>query len=287
MSRKCSVFSGLILLLHTSGAGESVDFLILENPASVEILNRYEQALTSVEKRKILPLAPLKIAAEKAVLGDGITPVMEVDYEGHAYYLIRRGWTEKPPAMHRHRGCRSEDGAEKLAGAEIGCTRGAAPGGRSATLRAGEAVQAVFTCGTQTYLKKTGVKPEYLWCPAGGPFASKDKDPSITETGLGPDMQSLLGSRLESTNATYASYTQAFNRLTGESRKPPRWECSFSKGGMRCTMEGGLRPEDLQKSTAMLVNDLRNGLTGKPFDVTMGKSGIEVAPRAGKNTPRP
>ncbi|MEO7958320.1 MAG: hypothetical protein ABIW76_16675 [Fibrobacteria bacterium] len=287
MFKRHLVVSGLILCLHTSGAGKSFDFLILENPASLEILNRYEQALTSAEKRKILPLAPLKIAAEKAVLGDGITPVMEVDYEGQAYYLIRKGWTENPPAMHRHRGCRLEDGGEKLAGSDIGCTRGAAPGGRSATLQAGDAVQAVFTCGSQSYLKRTGAKVEYLWCPAGGPFVAKDKSPAIGETGLSPDMQSLLRSRLESANATYASYTQAFNRLTGESRKPPLWDCSFSKDGMRCRLEGGMRSEDLEKSTVLLVNELRNSLTGKPFDVTMEKSGIEVTPRAGRNPPRP
>lgn len=287
MFKKHLVVSGLILLLPTSGAGEIVDFLILEDPASLEILSRYEQALTSAEKRKILPLSPLKVVAEKAVLGDGITPVMEVDYGGHAYYLIRRGSTDKPPAMRRHRGCRVEDGEEKRAGADIRCTRGAAPGGGSVTLRAGDAVQAVFTCGTQSYLKKTGAKAEYLWCPAGGPFEARGKGQAISETGLSPDMQSLLDSRLQSANATYASYTRAFNQLTGESRKPPYWDCSFSRSGMHCRLEGGLRTEDLEKSTAVLVNELRNSLTGKPFDVTFGKSGIDVSPQAGKNPPRP
>lgn len=284
---KSLVVSGLLLLLPSSGAGESVDFLILEDPASLEILSRFEQALTSVEKRKILPLAPLEIVAEKAVLGDGITPAMEVDYEGQAYYLPRGGWAEKPPAMRRHRGCRVEDGEAKRAGADIRCTRGAGPGGRSAILRAGDGLQALFTCGTQTYVKKTGIKAEYLWCPAGGPFVAQEKGPAPTDTGLSPDMRSLLGSRLQSANATYAGYTRAFNELSGESRKPPQWHCTFSRGGMRCRLEGDLRPEDLEKSTAVLVNELRNSLTGKPFDVTLEKTGIDVTPRTGNSNRRP
>lgn len=285
MINKTLVVSGLFLLLPSTGAGESVDFLILEDPASLEILSRYEQTLTSVEKKEILPLAPLKIVEEKTVLGDGITPAMKVNYEGHAYYLLRGGWAESPPAMRLYRGGQSHEGEEKLAGADIHCTRGAGPGGRSATIRAGDALQAVFTYGTQTYVKKTGAKAEYLWCPASGPFVAKEKSPAISETGLGAGMQSLLGSRLESANATYASYTRAFNKLTGDSRKPPHWGCSFSQGGMHCRLEGGLRSDDLEKSTAVLVHELRNSLTGKPFDVTFEKGGIDVSPRAGKSPP--
>lgn len=284
------IASGLFLLLPLYGAGAGVDFLILEDPASLEIMSRYEQPLTSMEKKKILPLAPLKIVEEKTLLGDGITPAMEVEYEGHAYYLPRGGWDEKPPAIRRYRGCQSQDGEEKLAGADIHCTRGAASGGRSATIPAGDALQAVFTCGTQSYVKyvkKTGAKAEYLWCPAGGPFAAKEKGPAISETGLSPGMQSLLGSRLESANATYASYTQAFNQLTGDSRKPPHWDCSFSRGGMHCRLEGGLRSGDLEKSTAVLVRELRNSLTGKPFDVSFEKGEIDVSPQAGKSPRRP
>lgn len=287
MIKKTLVVSGFFLSLPACGAGKSIDFLVLEDPASLEIMSRYEQPLTSMEKRRILPLAPLKIIEEKMVLGDGITSAMEVEYEGHAYYLPRGGWAEKPPAMRRHRGCQSQDGEEKLAGADIPCSRGAASGGRSATLRAGDALQAVFTCGTQSYVKRMGAKAEYLWCPAGGPFVAKEKSPAISETGLSPAMQSLLGSRLESANATYADYTRAFNQLTGDSRKPPRWDCSFSPGGMRCRLEGGLRSEDLEKSTAVLIRELRNSLTGKPFDVTFEKGEIDVSPRAERSPRRP
>lgn len=287
MFKRTLVVTGLLLSLPACGAGKSVDFLVLEDPASLEIMSRYEQPLTSMEKKKILPLAPLKIVEEKTVLGDGITPAMEVNYEGTAYYLPSGGWAGKPPAVRRHRGCQSQDGEEKLAGADIHCTRGAAPGGRSATLRAGDAVQAVFTCGTQSYVKKTGVKAEYLWCPASGPFVAKEKGHAISETGLSPGMQSLLGSRMESTNATYARYTQAFNQLTGDSRKPPHWDCTFSRGGMHCRLEGGLRSDDLGKSSAVMVRELRNSLTGKPFDVIVDNGEIDVSPRAGKGPSQP
>lgn len=278
---------GLFLLLPWYGSGKSADFLILEDPASLEILSRFEQALTPAEKREILPLAPLKVVEEKSMLGDGITPAMEVAYEGNAYYLPRKGWDDKPPAVRRHRGCRAEIGEEKLAGSDIPCTRGAAPGGRSATLRAGEALQAVFTCGSQTYVKKTGAKAGYLWCPAGGPFVAKTKGAETGEAGLSPDQQSLLRSRLESINATYAGYTRAFNQLTGESRQPPQWKCSISRDGMHCGLEGGLRSDELEKSTAVLAKELDNNFIGKPFDVTFGKGEIVVSPRSGKSPRRP
>ena len=287
MFKKPLAVAGLFLFLPACGAGERADFLILEDPASLEILSRFEQPLTPGEKKEILPFAPLKIIEEKTVLGDGITSATEVSYEGRAYYLLGGGGVANPPAMRRYRKCQSQDGEEKLAGADIRCSRGAAPGGRSATIRAGDALQAVFTYETQSYVKKTGAKAEYLWCPASGPFVAKEKDPAIVESGLGQGLQSLLGTRLESANATYASYTQAFNQLTGDSRQPPRWDFSFPRGGMHCRLEGDLPSDALAKSTAVLVHELRNSLTGKPFDVTSEKGEIKISPRAGKSPRQP
>ena len=284
------IASGLFLLLPLYGAGKPVDFLILEDPGSLEIMSRYEQSLTPAEKKAILPLTPLKVVEEKTTLGDGITPAMEVEYEGNAYYLPRNGWGEKPPATRRHRGCQAEEDGEKRAGADLPCARGAAPGGKSVTLRAGETLHPVFTCGTHSYVryvKKTGLKAEYLWCPAKGPYAAQAKVAATADTGLSPEMQSLLASRMETANKTSISLTQAFNKLTGESRKPPRWDCSFSQGGMRCRLEGGLETDALEKSTAVLVQELRNSLTGKAFDVAMDKGEIDVSPRAEKSARRP
>jgi hypothetical protein len=284
------IASGLLLLLPFYGAGERADFLILEAPASLEILSRYEQTLTPSEKKAIPPFAPLKVVGEKTVLGDGVTPAMEVDFAGNAYYLPRNGWAEKPPATYRHRGCQVEDGQEKQAGAALPCSRGSAPGGKSVTLRAGDALQPVFTCGTHSYVryvKKAGLKAEYLWCPAKGPYTAKAKATATADTGLSPDMQSLLGSRMEAANAAYAELIQAFNRLHGEARKPPRWDCTFSRDGMRCRLDGGLGTDDLDRSTAVLVQELRNSLTGKPFDVALEKGGIDISPRAEKGARRP
>jgi hypothetical protein len=88
---------------------------------------------------------------------------------------------------------------------------------------------------------------------------------------------------MESANESYAAFTGAFNRLTGESRQPPRWECSISPDGMDCRLMGDLRTEDLAKSTAVLVEDLRASLAGRPVSVSLANGELKVSPRTGSS----
>lgn len=284
----------MALLARLCGAGETADFLLLEDPASLEILNRYEQPLGPGERKGLPSFAPFRIVAEQAVLGDGITQVKELRFEGRPYYLLRAAGAGDPPGVRRYRGSRVLDGREAAAGADLACTQGAKPGVRPRPLRKGQAVRPVFAQGNHAYVQLPGAGAEYAWCPSGGPFVGKDaaerkaaepeapgqgKGPAARGNVLDPGLRVLLGARMDSANAAYAAYTGAFNRLTGESRRPPRWECAFSQDGMDCALEGGLRPDDLAKSTAVLAEDLRSRLAGRPFAVTLAEGGLQVSPR--------
>jgi hypothetical protein len=312
MPRYPFAFACLALLARLSGAGETADFLVLENPASLEILDRYEQPLASDEKKGLPPFAPFRIVAEQTLLGDGITQVKEVRFDGHPYYLLRSDGAGDPPGVRRYRGGRVLDGREAAAGADLPCTQGAKPGSRPRKLRKGQALQPIFAHGGHAYVKVPGEKAGYAWCPLGGPFVAKanpereaaerkaegkGKAATTSGNGLDPGLRSLLGARMESANRTYATYTGAFNKLTGETRQPPRWECAFSPEGMDCDLAGDLRPEELAKSTAVLAEDLRTRLAGRPFAVTLAEREIKVSIRpetpgkgnagTGRESPRP
>lgn len=293
MPRYPFAFLGLALLARLCGAGEQADFLIPENPAALEILNRYEQPLAPGEKGGLPRFAPLRSVEEKALLGDGITSAWEVRFEGHPYYLLRGDGAGDPPGVRRYRGCRVLDAREASAGTDIRCSQGAKPGGGPRLLRKGQTVQPVFAHGGQAYVKIPGAKTEYAWCPAGGPFVPKEmagreaagRGQAATATGKALDsgLQALLGARMASANAAYASYTGAFNKLTGESRQPPRWDCAFSPEGMDCALAGDLPPGNLEKSTAVLAEDLRTGLAGRAFAVTLADGALKVSPRPERN----
>jgi hypothetical protein len=296
MRRVPFAFACLTLLAPLRGAGESADFLLPGHPASLEILDRYEQPLSTKEKSGLPAFLPLQVVKEKALLGDGITSVKEVRFEGYPYYLLRSDGAD-PAGVHRIRGGRVLDGVEKAAGADLRCATGAKPGGTPRAVKKGQPLQPVFSQGAHTYVKILGPKVEFAWCPAGGPFLEKkipdSRDPvpgnagTASGNGLDPDLEAVLRARMESANKAYAAYTGAFNRLTGESRAMPRWECALLEDGMRCNLADAPESGGLDQSNAVLAEELRKSLGGRPFEVTLAKRELKVTPRREKDSRGP
>ena len=85
-------FYGIVFFLITGGLlplFAQGDYLLVEYPARLRILNRYAVDASYSEKVAIPSFAPFSIIAEDTVLGDGFTRCMLIRFQRSRYYLLK------------------------------------------------------------------------------------------------------------------------------------------------------------------------------------------------------
>ena len=81
----------LYCLVSVIQAGKTADVLVLADPGTYSILNRYEQPLTEKEEASFTAYVPLQVQKQDGMLGDDITPAMHCLFNGATYYLLSGG----------------------------------------------------------------------------------------------------------------------------------------------------------------------------------------------------
>ncbi|MBN2424260.1 MAG: hypothetical protein JXB44_04475 [Calditrichaceae bacterium] len=87
------ILSGLLLSLFFSfsesgAAGQKADYLIIEKPSALHILNQFQMR---IEKNNIIlnsQFVPFRIVEEDIILSDKITSAHKVEFDHKPYYLI-------------------------------------------------------------------------------------------------------------------------------------------------------------------------------------------------------
>jgi hypothetical protein len=78
-----------IFILNAVGSlfGQSSDFLIINQPQSLQILNKYEQSLTISELARLAAFLPVEILDSKVQLSDNYTFAYKIRFGGTEYFL--------------------------------------------------------------------------------------------------------------------------------------------------------------------------------------------------------
>jgi hypothetical protein len=79
----------LNIVIYTALLAANSDYLIVENPAALYILDAYEQRLSDEEKASIPSHTPFRILEENHLLSDTYTRAVKAESEGKTYFLVK------------------------------------------------------------------------------------------------------------------------------------------------------------------------------------------------------
>ncbi|MEW6041542.1 MAG: hypothetical protein AB1633_08480, partial [Elusimicrobiota bacterium] len=173
------LFLCLVTLFAQPGmaGGKRADFLILENPLSYSILNKYEQPLSTEEKRQFVPYTPLQVVNEDQTLRDRITRAFKFLFLKTHYYILKDEtgrWMGKDTSGFKEKfnDCfLLEDSVKILKGNKVKFCSAYPSSGKCVMLNKGEKLIRIFQHGKHCYAKREWNVVAYGWCPMSSEIA--------------------------------------------------------------------------------------------------------------------
>ncbi len=261
------------------------EFLIVERPARLHVLNGYQQGLTP--RDSLTPFVPMRILRDRDLLGDGFIPCMSVEIYGRPYYLVRGkdgllAGQGQAGRVERVSGRLLEsDTIRVLRG---GTLRLASPGGGGGRqLGGGELLVRLFISRGETYVRSPGMSPAFGWVtlPAGsegtlwGPIRLPLTGGSAKAARVRDSIQAILARM----NGAISSLFRFFNQQEGKNRLAPQWQLRVSGDSLLCTLIGGSPENEYPQSTLYLSKDLEIALLGTDLEVVQFPGGFEIRPK--------
>jgi hypothetical protein len=257
--------------LSAARAGQAADLLLVERPAQLVILDRYQQTVPAQERRRLTPFAPILVKNLSGHLGDGITPCMSVEIDGVPFYLILDDGGElagKTQAGYLRlvRGAElSADTVEVLA-----TLRFASPDrSRERQVNPGDRLALLFRAGGDSYARLLG--GGFGWLPAGGSaWRTIRNAPGVVPAGRHRELE-IIRSSINSANAVFVSLYASLGPGPSGKGGAPRWELEAGNDALVCVLTGLSRAGDevgFAESTEMLARELQTLLLGRGMGVS-------------------
>jgi hypothetical protein len=262
------------------------ELLLVERPANLVVLNRYQQNITAAEKALFVPFVPMIVTKRHDVLGDGFTRCARVRLGGGEYFLVRDG-SGRFAGEARAGGVTSYEGTV-LAADTINVLRSdglrfASADGRGVSApSAGERLIRIFRRGDRTYVRRAVGGQAYGWADLEsadeGRVWARAHGASRMFTTVPSKVTGAVRASLSRANQKLANLFAFFNgRAT--SRKPvPYWELSPAGSILRGALVNGSAERDFPESSRYLVRDIEHGIAGSGFRVFASADGFEVRP---------
>lgn len=290
----------LLLLLTAQPApaqqpGATVDYLVVQRPGELQILNKYEQTATPRELQRFQPYRPLQILEKDAFLSDRYTPCMRVEVDNGRFYLLknqdslltdgRAGMVEifedvrflgDTVEVLQHR---------RLFLAKIPSFEDSERS-QKYFLDPGEQLRRLFHYPgdrNYVYVEKLGRESDYGWC-----YLSPQRENSswrryrrslADERTIPPVISAQIERKIAEINGLLAQLFAHFNRSAAAAKTVPRWEIRVEKERITCTLTPADYRGEMEESTRYLMNGIANTLLGTPFGVFNAGGEIEVRRR--------
>jgi hypothetical protein len=254
------------------------DFLIIEKPSRLTILDEYETPLSESKRKKLPRWAPMRIVEEKALLGDMITEAAHVRLGNEDYYLLMdeegnyegRAMAGK---ISRLRNCRPL--YDTVTVSRAGAIR--FEGSTASRLPKGAELLRAFESGGRWFCLWLEEPSRYKWVRGSAQALSKREIPKEKKSfGISPSTAQRIRRHFESVNETYARYFSYFSSRSGKDKSVPRWEAIREDGQVIRYALSSAPGVELEKSTEHLVDELRGRLVSEDVEVVHEKNAIEV-----------
>lgn len=280
----CSILTLLLSAAILFPVVAQSDYVIIGTPQAADLYDQYEQRLSATAKAQLPPHIPFRIVKKKELMGDQITSGMQLSYLTTTYYLLLNdngSPTGLPTAAAAtfHRKCRPHNDTVLLT-ASCKLSSRFPSRGKQHRLSKGEKVQRIFTCRATTYLRSLSSPPLFGWTPSQrGLFKQIHSDNEQGQDHFS-NLHRRIMKHLTKVNRSYDSLFTFFNATTGQQRAIPLWVAAPVASFRRYTLSGS--PEavrQLETSTQLIVDDVRQIVSGQPFVVNYEHGTITITPR--------
>ncbi len=262
------------------------DYLIVENPAALLILNKYEQN-SAID---FPSFTPFRIIEEHTLLSDAVTPALKAEAEGKPLFIVR---DEKEKFI-------GEEGSGYAAifrkcaslGDSVRVLRERSiwlyekyfnqRDNRREYLKKEDILIRIFKYKGSYYVKRINRSPAYGWCrlPAGTSW-SKLEPQRAGRPVLSEDLRLRIRAFIAGVNLTYKNYFDYFNGAYQDHIPAPRWEVRDTDRGLEMRLSG-LEAKNLPRSNEVLIRNLETLLLGSGFGIYPKEGILQILPRSGR-----
>jgi len=263
----------------------STNYLLVEHPERLVVYNRYQQHITPEEQKLFMPFIPMKILDASAMLNDGFTSCMKIEFQARIFYLLKDDILE---------------GAGKRALGFVRIVKNAVEVNDTVRLvstklmmfspdkkkhhllQSGKILVRYFCQRKQIFVKLTGQRTEYGWINVsekknGKEYIALRPDQNHEEDALlSEGMQKRIQSKFIEANKALKDLFAYFNHEAKAQKIVPQWRAI----SLECPYMYALEPEDyagqFAESTNYLASDIDNILLGTNFTVVSHPGKIEI-----------
>jgi len=273
-SKSVLLYIVFTLLICINGFSQSnKNFLIVENPFELKILNKYEQNFSPSDSSYFSPFCPIEIVETDTLLSDDYTPAFIGKIENHFFYFIK---PEKnlpfnklfDSYSHYYKNAQSlKDTIQILQDNKI-VFYNAKNKNQNERLALDTKLVRIFKKGSRTYVKNLNKPIKYGWCDLNNSKAwinyqipKKERVEDIAE------IESIIKKKLSNTNDIIQKLFNHFNKLNRVNVQVPYWTYLNNENEFVCTMLNNKNNHDFTESTNTLINELQFALSHTTYSV--------------------
>lgn len=269
----------MLFLLQPTAAQQRADFIIIQAPQRLLILNQYQQQLSLAEKSAIPRFFPFRIINPDELLSDGLTECMKVDDRGAPLYFVKDDAGELIGAADAKRYDNVLPLNDTITVTKSNAIEFFDAGGRKRfPLASGARLRRVFQSSRLTFVQdlstgafgwvglRDGDRKVWMISRAATPAATKTLDQ------FAPDIQR----RLDSVNEKLTKLYEIWNRTSSEPRAVPQWRLILATDSLLAVLSGDSTAQFYKESTRWLSKELESLLIGTRFRVMSTTGHIEI-----------
>ena len=280
------------LPLPAQQPGATVDYLVVQRPGELQILNKYEQTATTRELQRFQPYRPLVILEKDAFLSDRYTACMRVEVDNSRFYLLknqdslltdgRAGAVEIFNAV-----TFLGDTVEVLQHQRLFIVKIPTfednERSQKYFLDPGDQLRRLFAYPRDrnyVYVEKLGGESDYGWCylsPQRENSSWRRYRRSLADARtIPPVISAQIERKIAEINGLLDQLFARFNQSFSATKTAPHWNIRVEQEKITCTLLPREYRAEMEESTRYLMNDIANTLLGTPFGVFNTGGEIEV-----------
>ena len=276
----------LVVAVPISLAENYADFIVVENPEELRLLNKYEQVLSASERKRLQDFSPFRIKELRMMLGDGITEVTSVEYYNEPYFIVLKEdgsflGNERAGTIKTLKRCTLISDTIVVTAQNTIKIANKYGGSPDHHLKAGEQWIRLFSYNGTYCLFRDNKRPSFGWSrlhPRSAWSELDEKQADVADT-IDSEIVGRIGMLLDSANDAYSIYIDYMNQRTGKAIHVPKWECRKSENGLICEAENGKILHQLAQSNRHLVHSIENLLYSTPYTAYLRSGKIIISQR--------
>ena len=253
-----------LIFFYNAGSALATDYIIVDQPQQLKILNHYEQNLSSSAVYALPSSIPFKIVQEDVMLSDQFTRAIQVNFAGKDFFLVKDGTgrliNQSPETEYRYFRNVSEfhDPVRVSSGRRIGVQIPGSDSKDSIIMTEGSDMYPVFSTGSRIYINISEGRAQYGWVDkdATGKWqkADQEQEPSASQPEL--NIKTHIGALTEHINALYARIFSDLSDVSGRRYPAPGWRIEESTGSIRLIFSPAEYGEQFRESIALMITEI-------------------------------